>query len=58
MKTGGIALAGIVLFSAMFYLLVVAGGFGKIPGKKELSEIRNEEASLVWSSDNVLIGSS
>ncbi|MDT8432637.1 MAG: transglycosylase domain-containing protein [Bacteroidales bacterium] len=55
-KTGGIALAGIVLFSAMFCLLVVAGGFGKIPGKKELSEIRNEEASLVYSSDNVLIG--
>jgi penicillin-binding protein 1A len=56
LKTGGITLAVIVLFSVIFCLLVVAGGFGKIPGKKELSEIRNEEASLVWSSDNVLIG--
>ncbi len=56
LKTGVIFLAVIVLFSALFYVLVAAGGFGKIPGKEELSEIRNEEASLVFSSDGVLIG--
>src|SRR6056297_1485485 len=56
LKTGVIFLAVIVLFSALFYMLVAAGGFGKIPGKEELSEIRNEEASLVYSSDGVLIG--
>lgn len=56
LKAGAIVGAGIILFSGAFYLLVSAGVFGKIPAKKQLLEIRNEEASLVYSSDDVLIG--
>lgn len=56
LKTGGIVLAGILFLSGTFYLVVYAGGFGSIPGKKALTSIQNEEASLVYSSDGVLIG--
>ncbi len=44
------------LLSVLFFLLVYFGGFGKLPNKAELSAISNEEASLVYSSDNALIG--
>jgi penicillin-binding protein 1A len=47
--------AAIIAVMVLFFLVDV-GVFGAIPGKKELSAISNEEASLVYSSDNVLIG--
>jgi penicillin-binding protein 1A len=40
----------------LFFLLVYFGAFGRLPGKTELSAISNEEASRVYSSDNVIIG--
>ncbi|HDZ40922.1 MAG TPA: hypothetical protein ENH59_04500 [Bacteroidetes bacterium] len=50
------ALAGLILLSGLFYILVLSGVFGTMPGKDDLLEISNEEASLVFSSDSVLIG--
>lgn len=41
---------------SVFYFLVAAGAFGKLPSRKELKEISTEEATLVFSSDNVIIG--
>lgn len=49
-------IASAALLSVLFFLLVYFGGFGKLPNKAELSAISNEEASLVYSSDNALIG--
>ncbi|MBS0012271.1 MAG: transglycosylase domain-containing protein [Bacteroidales bacterium] len=46
----------VILLSALFYILVLTGAFGSLPGRNELSEISTEEASLVYSSDSVLIG--
>ncbi|MEE4214310.1 MAG: transglycosylase domain-containing protein, partial [Bacteroidales bacterium] len=40
----------------LLYLLVLSGLGGSLPGKKELAGISNEEATLVYSSDSVLIG--
>lgn len=45
-----------ILTIALFFFLVYAGVFGPLPGKDELSAINNEEASLVYSSDNQVIG--
>lgn len=49
-------MALVILLAGLFYFLVLSGAFGSLPGKGELSEISNEEASLVFSSDSVLIG--
>jgi len=46
----------VILLSALFYLLVLTGAFGSLPGRNELTQINTEEASLVYSSDSVLIG--
>jgi len=46
----------LVFFILLLYLLVLAGAAGSLPGKKELAGISNEEATLVYSSDSVLIG--
>ena len=48
--------ASVILLFTIFFLTVYLGAFGKLPGKDELSAINNEEASLVYSSDSVLIG--
>jgi penicillin-binding protein 1A len=45
----------IVLIGLLFFLIFF-GAFGHLPDKNELSAIRNEEASLVYSSDSILIG--
>ena len=45
-----------ILLLVMFFLLVYFGVFGALPNKAELSAISNEEASRVYSSDNILIG--
>jgi penicillin-binding protein 1A len=56
LKYSGIVIAAGVLFSLFFFMLVYIGVFGSIPGKTELSAISNAEASLVYSTDNVIIG--
>lgn len=52
----GILIASVILLLVFFFFLVYFGVFGKLPDKKELAAISNEEASLVYSADNVLIG--
>ena len=49
-------IAAAILAFVLFFLLVYTGVFGSIPGKAELSAISIEQASLVYSSDNKLIG--
>lgn len=44
------------LLGGLFFLLVYVGAFGPLPDEEELAAISNEEASLVFSSDNRLIG--
>ena len=40
----------------LFILSIYLGGWGKIPGKEELSDFRYQKASEVYSADSVLIG--
>ncbi|NTW25511.1 MAG: penicillin-binding protein, partial [Lentimicrobium sp.] len=56
LKYIGLLLSLIVFLSGLLFMLVYLGAFGKLPDKKALSSIRNEEASLVYSADKVLIG--
>src|ERR1035437_5531118 len=56
LKYSGIVIAAGILFALFFFMLVYVGVFGSIPGKTELSAISNAEASLVYSTDNVIIG--
>lgn len=46
----------VVLLIGALFLAVYLGLFGELPDKRELSEISNEEASLVFSADNIIIG--
>jgi penicillin-binding protein 1A len=39
-----------------FFSILFLGGFGKIPTKKELANIQNESASLIYSEEGKLIG--
>jgi penicillin-binding protein 1A len=45
-----------ILCAGIFFSLVYFGYFGKLPVRADLLAISNEEASLVYSSDSVLIG--
>jgi penicillin-binding protein 1A len=56
LKYIGLFLSLIVFLSGLLFMLVYLGAFGKLPDKVALSSIRNEEASLVFSADEVLIG--
>ena len=56
LKYIGLFILTIVLLIALLFSLVYFGVFGTLPTKGELSSISNEEASLVFSSDNVIIG--
>ncbi|MBK8806130.1 MAG: penicillin-binding protein [Bacteroidales bacterium] len=49
-------LAFTILFIFLLVLAVKAGIFGKIPNNAELAKISNAEASLVYSSEGMLIG--
>jgi penicillin-binding protein 1A len=49
-------MSSILLLCVLLFFLVYSGVFGRLPGKKELKAINNEEASLVISSDSVIIG--
>ncbi|MBN2638229.1 MAG: transglycosylase domain-containing protein [Bacteroidales bacterium] len=46
----------IAIIGGLFFFLVFDGAFGPLPGKAKLSSIKNEQASLVFTSDSVLIG--
>jgi penicillin-binding protein 1A len=45
-----------ILLAGLLFSLVYFGAFGDLPDKNALSEIKNEEASLVFSSDSLVIG--
>ena len=47
---------GTLSLLALFFTLVYVGSFGKIPNKENLQSIQNDEASLVYSSDTIIIG--
>ncbi len=53
-------LASLVLFAcflvSILFSLVYFNVFGKLPNKEELSSVFNEEASLIYSSDTIIIG--
>ena len=51
-----IFLSSIVLLCMLLFFAVYSGRFGSLPNKKDLKAINNEEASLVISSDSVIIG--
>jgi len=50
------SILGIIFLLSIFSLSIWIGIFGPLPSAKELKEIHNEEASLVYSSDKVLLG--
>ncbi|MDP2089569.1 MAG: transglycosylase domain-containing protein [Flavobacteriaceae bacterium] len=56
LKYIAVFISSIILSIGLLFLLVYIGIFGSLPDKKALSSISNEEASLVFSSDNILIG--
>ena len=56
LKISAVFLAIAVLGIVLLYLGVLSGVFGKLPDRQELQKITNEEASLIYSADNILIG--
>ena len=50
------AAASALLFAGILFLIVLTGIAGQLPDRNELADIKNEEASLVFSSDSLLIG--
>ncbi len=44
------------ILTGLLFLLIYTGAFGPLPSKQALSKINNEEASLVFSTDDQLIG--
>lgn len=55
-RYGFLFLLSIASTIALFIGLIYLGAFGSLPNQEELSAISNEEASLVYSSDDRLIG--
>ena len=49
-------LSAILLLCVLLFIAVYSGRFGSLPNKKALAAINNEEASLVISSDSMIIG--
>jgi len=56
LKYLSLLIAMALLMMVLLYLTVLGGIFGKLPGEHELQGITNEEATLIYSSDNQLIG--
>lgn len=56
LKFLALLISSVLLMAVLFFLMVYIGIFGALPDKTELAEIRNEEASLVYSADNIIIG--
>ncbi|MBV6428229.1 MAG: Penicillin-binding protein 1A [Haliscomenobacter sp.] len=53
---GFISVKGIAVFLQIFALLIYNGAFGPLPTRKELKEIRNSNASEVYSADGAILG--
>lgn len=53
---GFIVSAFISFASFIFFISVLAGAWGALPTSEELSEINQEEASIVYSSENEILG--
>lgn len=51
-----IAGAGVLLFSVLLYILVLLEMFGPVPTKEKLKNITQDEATEIYSADNVLLG--
>ncbi|MBE0650432.1 MAG: transglycosylase domain-containing protein [Bacteroidales bacterium] len=51
-----IAILSVALFSILLFFMVYMGAFGSLPNKEKLLAIHTEQASLVYSSDGVIIG--
>jgi len=49
-------ISSVILLIVSLFFLIYFGFFGLLPDKNALSAISNEEASLVFSSDSILIG--
>src|SRR5450759_2346459 len=49
-------ISSVILLTGLLFFLIYFGVFGPLPDKNALSAISNEEASLVFSSDSILIG--
>ncbi len=56
LKGIAICISGCLVLSLLLLGLVYMGVFGHLPGKKELSEVRNYTATEIYSSDNYLLG--
>ena len=56
LKYTGAFISSIALLMILFFLSVYFGAFGTLPNKYELLAINNEEASVVYSVDNMIIG--
>lgn len=55
-KMSLLAVGGILIACLLFFILVWAGLFGKIPGRDALRSISHPVASEVYSADSVLLG--
>ncbi|MBK8655272.1 MAG: transglycosylase domain-containing protein [Haliscomenobacter sp.] len=53
---GFISVKGIAVFLQIFALLIYNGAFGPLPTRKELKDIRNSNASEVYSADGAILG--
>jgi penicillin-binding protein 1A len=56
LKYLALLISSVLLMAVLFFLMVYFGIFGALPDKTALAEIRNEEASLVYSADDIIIG--
>lgn len=56
LKYFSLLIFSLVLLGGSFFGSVYLGVFGSLPGKAELADISNEEASQVISSDSIIIG--
>jgi len=52
----GIGILGLIIGIVGFFYIVQGGFFGAIPNDEELKQMKNYEASEVYSSDSVLLG--
>ncbi|MEX2380442.1 MAG: transglycosylase domain-containing protein [Vicingaceae bacterium] len=55
-KVSAYLLIALIAAVLTFFGILFLGGFGEIPSKKELANIQNENASLIYSEDGKLIG--
>jgi penicillin-binding protein 1A len=56
LKYSIVSVTASIILPLIFFLLVYFGAFGPLPDKNEMAAINNEEASLVFSSDSIIIG--